>query len=80
MPAIQQQAPTHLIPASARKRSKEFMRTKEVAEDLGVDRGTVVRWLKQGLLPYIRIGAKVYLVRRKAVDRLKAGAEELDAA
>ena len=45
-----------------------LMKRKEVAAEFRVDLGTVGRWLKEGRLPFIRLG-KAIRIRRTDVQK-----------
>lgn len=48
---------------------------EEFAAENRVSFGTVRRWIKQGILPVVRIGRRIY-VRRSALEDLLAGGRE----
>ncbi|MBV8552916.1 MAG: helix-turn-helix domain-containing protein [Acidobacteriaceae bacterium] len=46
----------------------KYITTTEVASELGVHRATVVRWIKAGVLPAIRIGPRMFRIARKDIQ------------
>jgi excisionase family DNA binding protein len=49
-----------------------LMSDEQVAELLGVSRGTVRRWRYDGDLPYVRLGRNLVRISRDDVDELVA--------
>lgn len=44
--------------------------TGQAAKRLGVTRGTILNWIKQGHIQAVRVGPKVYKIEEKEVERL----------
>lgn len=44
--------------------------TGQAAKRLGVTRGTVLNWIKQGHIQAVRVGPKVYKIEEEEVERL----------
>ncbi len=55
------------------EKSGKFLRTSEAADRLGVDTGTVVRYIKNGLLPAVTTGGGHYRIQAADVERFQAG-------
>lgn len=58
-----------------RRSSAAYATTSEVARRLGVSRQTVVNWIKRGVIPGVRLGARLVvpaaaLVKLEEVERL----------
>jgi excisionase family DNA binding protein len=51
--------------------STEYLTPREVAEQLHVSQGTVVRWVRLGLVEGIRLPGGQYRVPKSEIDRLK---------
>ena len=54
-----------------KKEESRWISVEEVAELLEVNQGTVYRWLKKGVLPGKRLGAKYFLERTKVMEMLQ---------
>lgn len=52
-----------------------LLRAERVAALLSVDRRTVYRWAEQGVLPSVRLSAKVLRFRREDVATFVSGRE-----
>jgi hypothetical protein len=48
------------IQQKAEKLSKEFIGDEELRDRLGVSRTTLYNWRREGILPYKRIGNKIF--------------------
>ena len=55
------------------EKSGKLIRTSEAADRLGVDTGTVVRYIKNGLLPAVTTGGGHYRIQVADVERFQAG-------
>jgi excisionase family DNA binding protein len=51
--------------------STEYLTPREVAEQLHVSQGTVVRWVRLGLVEGIRLPGGQYRIPKSEIDRLK---------
>jgi excisionase family DNA binding protein len=51
--------------------STEYLTPREVAEQLHVTQGTVVRWVRLGLVEGIRLPGGQYRIPKSEIERLK---------
>jgi len=49
----------------------KYMSPKEVAEELEVSPATVVRWVRDGVIPAKRFGQRIIKIPRIEVERLQ---------
>jgi len=49
----------------------KYMTPKEVSAELEVSQATVVRWVRDGLIPAKRFGQRIIKIPRIEVDRLQ---------
>lgn len=49
----------------------KYMTPKEVAEELEVSQGTIVRWVRDGVIPAKRFGQRIIKIPRMEVERLQ---------
>ena len=47
----------------------ELLRSKEVADELGLDISTIYRYIRQGKLAAIRLSAREFRIRRSELER-----------
>jgi excisionase family DNA binding protein len=57
---------------------EELLRVVEAAELLKVSRGTIIRWIRLGQLPAIRLPSGTYRVPKSAIDKLLAQLQQDD--
>jgi len=55
------------------ERKEKMLRSGEVAEILGVDRHTVVKWIKEGRIKAIRLPSGRYRIPESEVRRILEG-------
>lgn len=55
----------------------KYMKPKEVAAEMEVSPATVVRWVREGLIPARRFGPRIIKIERTDVERMmkQVGAE-----
>jgi excisionase family DNA binding protein len=51
----------------------KYMTPKEVAGELEVSAATVVRWVREGLIPAMRFGQRIIKIPRTEIERLMDG-------
>jgi excisionase family DNA binding protein len=54
-----------------RKKLREFLTVDEVAKELRVDRRTIMRWIRTGQLPAIKVGQTYRILKSEYQDFLK---------
>ena len=75
------QAIDALLQAATEQDAPRYLTTGEVSRRLGVSRQTVVNWIKQGLLPGVRMGSRLMVPATvmKRFARLEKILDDLDA-
>ncbi|MDR3012607.1 MAG: helix-turn-helix domain-containing protein [Chitinispirillales bacterium] len=51
----------------------EFLTSKQVAEQYGVHRNTVMNWVKAGRLTPVRLSRRYYLFKREDLEAFERG-------
>jgi excisionase family DNA binding protein len=60
-----------LIPKSIPPEEEPLLKIEEIAEDLNVTRQTIHEWKRKGLIPFERIGARIFFRKSKVRAALK---------
>ena len=55
---------------------EEFLTPQEIATRLKLTKATIWRWIRERKLPAIKVGSKVYRVKKEDYEKIKGGVLE----
>ena len=65
-------AAAHLTPAVAPEGAGKLLSMREACEAFGISKTTLTDWKKRGIVPFIRLGRRIYFERERVLEAGRA--------